>query len=332
MTVSAWGSWLITTFTSRHSAGTMTAQSTWVSCNQYMGVLDSLYSADSKYIVTRNKSGNREMYRCREKQTSILIHTFRQKLWYFSERLKFNSEKNKNKTWARTDKLTATCLHPCTWQWRSAVVWGRGHGQALVGVRGQQTGWCQSLGGTGWRSRGAARRSQRWRWWRGAGRSCRLGDPRISLVGWEGRERWVVSALLLKSQPTLCHQCSKTRDGATCLQVCCGGSWISVYFCEHSEIFCLFLSLSLCVCACQGSGVQAFWAHVEHCRNLCVITHPLISGSLQHINRTSKILATTRHPPTLLPTQVVLLIYKNRQKSCLPSIWKSEKCKQHTVL
>lgn len=35
MTASAWGSWLITAFVSWHSAGTVTAKSTWVSCNQY---------------------------------------------------------------------------------------------------------------------------------------------------------------------------------------------------------------------------------------------------------------------------------------------------------
>lgn len=35
MTASAWGSWLITAFISWHSAGTVTAKSTWVSCNRY---------------------------------------------------------------------------------------------------------------------------------------------------------------------------------------------------------------------------------------------------------------------------------------------------------
>lgn len=69
MTACAWGSRLIATFISRHSAGTVTAQSMWESCNLYMGVLDSLcvYSADSIYC---NKSGNRETHRCREKQTT----------------------------------------------------------------------------------------------------------------------------------------------------------------------------------------------------------------------------------------------------------------------
>lgn len=51
------GSWLITTFTSpKTSAGTMTAQSMWVSCNQYMGVLDSPYSADAIHIATRKRA------------------------------------------------------------------------------------------------------------------------------------------------------------------------------------------------------------------------------------------------------------------------------------
>lgn len=76
MTASAWGSWLITTFLSRRSAGTMTAQSMWVSCNQYMGVLDSLYSADSihRASIYYNKEvgqqGNAQMQR---KQT---LHPF----------------------------------------------------------------------------------------------------------------------------------------------------------------------------------------------------------------------------------------------------------------
>ena len=70
-----------------------------------------------------------------------------------------------------------------TSEWRSAAGWGRGHGRALVGVKGRQTGRSRSLRGAGWRGRGAARRSPRWRWWRRAGRSCGLGDPGISLLG-----------------------------------------------------------------------------------------------------------------------------------------------------
>lgn len=72
MTASAWGSWLITTLTARHSSGTMTAQSQsmWMRCNQYMGVLDSLYSAGSIYIVTRTSQAAGRFIRAAEKQTS----------------------------------------------------------------------------------------------------------------------------------------------------------------------------------------------------------------------------------------------------------------------
>lgn len=60
MTVSSWGSWLIAAFTFKHSAGTATALSMWVSGTQPIGVLDSLYSADAGYIVTKNEPGDRE--------------------------------------------------------------------------------------------------------------------------------------------------------------------------------------------------------------------------------------------------------------------------------
>lgn len=55
---------------SPHSAGTMTAQSMWVSCNQYKSVLDCLYSVDSLsiYILTRNKHGYEEMHSGGKKQ------------------------------------------------------------------------------------------------------------------------------------------------------------------------------------------------------------------------------------------------------------------------
>lgn len=151
---------------------TAQSQSMWVRCNQYMGVLDSLFSADSIYIVTRTSQRSRKT----NIPTSFLMHTFRQKLWYFPQRQKVKQQKNNN------NNTGSLCQHPPTWQWRSAAVWGRGHGRALVAARGRQTGWLQSLAGAGWRGRGEARGSPRWRWWRGAGCSYRPGDPGISLM------------------------------------------------------------------------------------------------------------------------------------------------------
>lgn len=88
-----------------------------------------------------------------------------------------------NKSSMCTDsQLTAPCLHLCTWQWRSAAVRGRGRGRARAGARDQQIRWVPSLEGGGWCGWEAARGSPRWRWWREAARSCRLGDPGIFLA------------------------------------------------------------------------------------------------------------------------------------------------------
>ena len=76
MTAIIWGNWLTATFIFRHSSGRVTAKSPWVSANHYTGVLDSLYSADSKYNVAKNNSGNREMHRCK-KRTNILTSKLR---------------------------------------------------------------------------------------------------------------------------------------------------------------------------------------------------------------------------------------------------------------
>lgn len=71
------GGWLITTFTSpKNSAGTMTAQSMWVSCNQYMGVLDSPYSADAIYIVTRKRARQQRDPRMQWKTNIPDIHYY----------------------------------------------------------------------------------------------------------------------------------------------------------------------------------------------------------------------------------------------------------------
>lgn len=72
----------------------MTAQTMWVRCNQHMGVLNSLHAI---YILTRNKSDNRETHRCREKQTCWhpFLCTHPSKHFGIFQRLKFNNRKKK---------------------------------------------------------------------------------------------------------------------------------------------------------------------------------------------------------------------------------------------
>lgn len=96
----------------------MTAQSMWVSCNQYMGVLDSLYSADAIYIyIYCNKERARQegdpQVQGKNKQPRhpfLCTRTPRQTLWYFPERLEFNRNKTnvKKKKSMHTDSQTVS--------------------------------------------------------------------------------------------------------------------------------------------------------------------------------------------------------------------------------
>lgn len=80
------------------------------------------------------------------------------------------------------------------------------------------------------------------------------------------------------------------------MQACCGGSWISIYFVyiqKYPACSIPFQSVWVHTGGQRGAGFLSPHEALQE----SVITHPLISGSLQHINRTSKILATTRLPP-----------------------------------
>lgn len=103
------GSSLITTFTSpKNSAGTMTAQSMWVSCNQYMGVLDSPYSADAIHIVTRKRARQEGDLQMQWKTNIPDIHSYAHNE---ASALVFSRGTQVQQEWKKIHKLSAPCLH-----------------------------------------------------------------------------------------------------------------------------------------------------------------------------------------------------------------------------